>query len=132
MPRLVGLLISAVLIALAVCGCGTQIAVTGEARERLVHPIPYGARWVKESMTRESRLADWVACGGGGDLQDGFRTNAYGEPMRQYLTSLESHRYSVWTCMNSKKYQYFIQGYEYEYPKVTGVPQKCDARCLYP
>lgn len=34
--------------------------------------------------------------------------------------------------MNSKKYQYFIQGYEYEYPKVTGVPQKCDARCLYP
>lgn len=25
---------------------------------------PYGAHWVKEGMTRESRISDWVSCGG--------------------------------------------------------------------
>lgn len=34
---------------------------------------PYGARWVKEEMTRESRRADWMACGGGADFRYGFR-----------------------------------------------------------
>ena len=115
-----------------ISGCNTQIAVTGEARQRLVNPIPYGARWVKEGMTRESRLADWVACGGGSDLRDGFRSNRYMEPMREYLQELEHHRFNVWSCMNSKQYLYFIKGYEYEYPKVKGTSQSCDARCLYP
>jgi hypothetical protein len=120
------------LLPCTVIGCNTQIAVTGEARERLLYPIPYGARWVKEGMTRESRLADWVACGGGSDLRDGFRTNRYQEPMRQYLSDLELHRYNLWSCMTSKNYLYFNKDYEYEYPKVTGTSQKCDSRCLYP
>lgn len=46
-------------IVLILVGCNTQIAVIGAARERLVHPTPFGARWVKEGMTRESRKADW-------------------------------------------------------------------------
>jgi len=26
---------------------------------------PYGAQWVKEGVTKEKWLADWVQCGGG-------------------------------------------------------------------
>jgi hypothetical protein len=118
------------LVFLTACGIG-GIWLEPSNRPRSVE-YPYGARWVKEGMTRESRLADWVACGGGSDLRDGFRTNRYQEPMREYLQELEHHRLNVWSCMNSKQYLYFNKGYEYEYPKVEGNSQKCDVRCLYP
>ena len=64
---------------LAIGACASVVLLTGCAAVvvtgigGLVHGVntlpgphyPYGARWVKEGMTRESRLADWVACGGG-------------------------------------------------------------------
>jgi hypothetical protein len=31
---------------------------------------PYGAHWVKEGMTKEERINDWVSCGG--DLSGSF------------------------------------------------------------
>lgn len=42
---------------------------------------PYGAHWVKEGMTRESRLADWVSCGGdrSGSFSPSIKTLSDGE-----------------------------------------------------
>ena len=87
---------------------------------------PYGARWVKEGMTRESRLADWVACGGGVNLNNGFRTNIHGELMRQYLDDMENHSKKLSSCIQAK-------GYTFKYYSRPGLPDECDARtCLYP
>ena len=47
--------------------CGPQTAIADcdkEAYERLVHPKAYGEKWTKPSMTKESRRADWIDCGG--------------------------------------------------------------------
>lgn len=94
---------------------------------------PYGARWVKEGMTRESRLADWVTCGGGSDLQDGFPNWIQSEPRESYFPQREAHRKNLWRCMGESGYEYFIQGYEFELPKVSGKSERCTAQiCLYP
>ncbi len=98
----------------------------------LAQHYPFGARWVKEGMTRESRLADWVGCGGGSNLQDGFREPNLSEPYSSYWPMHENHRYDLWACMRSKGYEYFNKGFEYEYPKLDGKSERCDARCLYP
>lgn len=46
---------------------------------------PYGARWVKEGMTRESRRVDWMACGGAADLKSGFRKWIQPEPWKDFF-----------------------------------------------
>jgi len=108
-----------------ISGCNTQIAVTGEARQRLVNPIPYGARWVKEGMTRESRLADWVTCGGG-NLSNGFRTNVHGELMRHYLDEMDNHSKKLTSCIQDK-------GYSFKYYSRPGLADECTVQiCLYP
>lgn len=119
------------LLLMLVIGCNTQV-IRGEAAERLRHPVPYGARWVKEGMTRESRLDDWMVCGGGRDLRDGFRERHLSESYSSYYPLHESHRYDLWVCMRSKGYEYFNKGFEYEYPKLNGKSERCDTRCLYP
>lgn len=112
-------------VLLWVSGCNTQV-ITGEAAERLRHPYPYGARWVKEGMTRESRLADWVACGGGVNLSNGFRTNIHGELMRQYLDDMENHSKKLSSCIQAK-------GYAFRYFSRPGLPDECSPQiCLYP
>lgn len=114
------------IIVLILVGCNTQIAVTGAARERLVHPTPLGARWVKEGMTRESRKADWVACGGGANMGDGFRHWMDPETRKNYFDGLDRHERQLTTCMQSK-------GYDYRNPQKPGKPDECDAGgCLYP
>lgn len=110
---------------LLVSGCNTQV-ITGDAAERLRHPVPFGARWVKEGMTRESRLADWVACGGGTDMGDGFRDwISSRESRKSYFDGWDRHMNQLSTCMQSK-------GYAFRNPQMPGVPDQCDARCLYP
>jgi hypothetical protein len=105
--------------------CNTQV-ITGEAAERLRHPYPYGARWFKEGMTRESRLADWVACGGGVNLSNGFRTNIHGELMRQYLDEMEIHNKRLSICIQAK-------GYTFKYFSRPSLPDECTPQiCLYP
>lgn len=110
---------------LLLSGCNTQV-VTGEAAERLRHPYPYGARWVKEGMTRESRLADWVTCGGGVNLSNGFRTNVHGELMRQYLDEMDNHSKKLTSCIQDK-------GYSFKHHSRPGLADECSAQiCLYP
>lgn len=49
-------------------GCGTQIALSGQAREDYLNSIKtYGEFWAKPGMTKESWRRDWVACGGMND-----------------------------------------------------------------
>ena len=121
------LVVGAVVPLLLLIGCGTQIGLSGQAREDYLKSIkPYGAHWVKEGMTRESRLADWVACGGGVNLNNGFRTNIHGELMRQYLDDMENHSKKLSSCIQAK-------GYTFKYYSRPGLPDECDARtCLYP
>lgn len=114
-----------VLVMILLSGCNTQV-ITGEAAERLRHPYPYGARWVKEGMTRESRLADWVTCGGGVNLSNGFRTNVHGELMRQYLDEMDNHSKKLTSCIQDK-------GYSFKYYSRPGLADECTAQiCLYP
>lgn len=112
------------LMLLSGCGIG---GVWLEPSNRPLSPsYPYGARWVKEGMTRESRLADWVACGGGVNLSNGFRTNIHGELMRQYLDDMENHSKKLSSCIQAK-------GYTFKYFPRPGLPDECTPQtCLHP
>jgi hypothetical protein len=118
--------IEALALTLFLVGCGTQVAISGKEREEYLHRIkPYGARWVKEGMTRESRRADWVACGGAADLQNGFRKWVSPEPWEKYWSEHERHVGQLRICMQSKNYKY-------RSPQRPGKSDECDASCLYP
>jgi hypothetical protein len=87
---------------------------------------PFGARWVKEGMTRESRKADWVACGGGADLRLEFRDWVSPESWESFWSSKQLHIKQLSSCMQSK-------GYDYRNPQKPGKPDECDVGgCLYP
>lgn len=52
------------LLCLASAGCGTQVALSGQAYEEYQKSIkPYIAYWEKHGMTEEGRRADSWACG---------------------------------------------------------------------
>ncbi len=92
----------------------------------LSQDFPLGARWVKDGMTRESRLADWVACGGGVNMGDGFRDwISSRESRKSYFDGWDRHMSQISTCMQSK-------GYSFRNPATPGTPDQCDARCIYP
>ena len=125
--------VMSVAMTLHLTGCGIGGVWLEPSNAPREPAYPYGARWVKEGMTRESRKADWIACGGGPDLQDGFRKLVQPETWEFFWPQKEAHRKNLWECMNSKNYEYFIRGHEFEYPKLTGKASSCDARtCLYP
>ncbi len=107
-------------------GCGIG-GVWLEPSNRPKSPsYPYGARWVKEGMTRESRLADWVTCGGGSDLRDGFRDWIQPETWESFWPQKEARSKKTWACMQSK-------GYDYKNPQLPGKVDECTAQiCLYP
>ena len=104
-------------------GCNTQIVTTD--REAAINRAPPGARWVKDGMTRESRRADWVACGGGADMLDGFRRWIQPEKWETYWPQNERHIAALKTCMQAKNYSY-------RYPQRPGLADECDARCMHP
>lgn len=77
---------------------------------------PYGAHWIKGGMTRESRSADWLQCGGGVDLREGYEVKS-DQSNKEFFDGFIAHTYQVLNCMKSKGYTYLDQ---------------CDARCLNP
>lgn len=86
---------------------------------------PYGARWVKEGMTRESRKIDWIVCGGAENLREGYELQ-YGMSHKEFFDGLNSLRNQLWTCMETK-------GYVYRNPSRPGLEDECNAgACLYP
>lgn len=88
-----------------------------DAREKLFNPKPYGAHWVKEGMTRESRREDFMACGGAQDLREGYPIKPE-ETIQQFFAGRREHiNHVLLPCMQTK-------GYVYQH--------QCDERCLHP
>ncbi len=119
--------ISVVLSAMAMLltGCGIGGVWLEPSNRPRGTEYPFGARWGKEGMTRERRLADWMACGGGANLQDGFRKWIQPEPWEKFWPQKEAHTDQLFACMTTK-------GYEYRNPARPNMPDQCDSRCLYP
>lgn len=78
---------------------------------------PYGAHWVKEGMTRESRQIDLVQCGGSQDLREGYKTWLSSIPYEVYSSEKTLYVRTLAACMQSKSYEWL---------------DACDVRCLYP
>ena len=94
--------------------CMSPSCLGEETYNNLMHPKPYGAHWIKHGMTRESRAVDWLQCGGGERLNDGYERQS-GITTKEYFEGLELHRKRIRSCMNAKGYDWIEQ---------------CDARCL--
>lgn len=104
----------AIALSLSGCGIGGHWMTGDPSAGKNVKP--YGAHWVKEGMTRESRRADFVACGGAHDLNTGYVIKP-GITVQQSFAASNEHVNRVLACMQTK-------GYVYQH--------HCDARCLHP
>jgi hypothetical protein len=86
---------------------------------------PYGAHWIKEGMTRESRRQDSWACGAAKTVHAADHVVFTPEQRQSVRTQGEKDDFGPdkrlldqWrVCMGSKSYTYLEQ---------------CDARCLHP
>jgi hypothetical protein len=98
------------------------IAISGcfFTQDRLGSPDPnlkpYGAHWIKEGMTRESRQVDYMQCGGGSDLREGYEVKS-AQSNKEFVDGFNVHTHQLMNCMKSKGYVYLDQ---------------CDSRCLHP
>lgn len=114
------LFLTAVLCAfLAACGIGGYW-MTGDPSVG-VNVKPYGAHWIKDGMTKESRLDDTVACGSGRTeyvLFSDDKILAAKRPDDPNDIKAMGRLTKEWAeCMRDKGYVYL------EY---------CDERCQYP
>ena len=75
---------------------------------------PYGAHWIKEGMTRETHLSDWIQCGGSADLNDGVEAKS-GMTNKEFYDGLRAARTHIRSCMGSRGYVWI---------------ETCDQRCL--
>ena len=121
-----------------ICGPQTpQAYCDKDAYEKLMHPKPYGAHWIKEGMTREGRVEDIAACGANRDLKIEFPKDSMDKTIalpviqkvtgHQYATT-EQERWSAANDLlkNSWRKCMVQRGY-------TQIPMgSCDARCLHP
>ena len=86
-------------------------------RAKIIENIkPYGAHWVKEGMTREIRVTDWLECGGSSGLNDGYERRS-GITTKDYFEGLDLRLKQIRQCMDGKNYLWI---------------EKCDDRCMYP
>jgi hypothetical protein len=97
-----------------ICGPQTPAAYCdADAYEKLMHPKPYGAHWVKEGMTEEQRLDDIEQCGSGRTLYVGFGAIKLKAERREGETSdfaAEERLSKAWSkCMEAKGYRYQAQ-----------------------
>ena len=92
-------------------------SMSGKERIEYLKSIkPYGAHWIKEGMTRESRLGDLVQCGGDANLRHGYGMKN-GQSTKDFFDGFNAHVDQLSSCMKAKGYIWL---------------EKCDARCLYP
>ena len=113
------LLVAATTICLTSCGIGPHQmnGVSGRERTEYLNSIkPYGAHWVKEGMTSDQRLNDWVDCGGAEGLEDGYERKS-GISTNEFFDGLGLHRKKIRACMDGKGYNWI---------------ENCDARCSHP
>lgn len=105
-----------------ICGPQTPAAhCDKEAYERLKHPKPFGAHFIKEGMTKESRREDIEACGAKGNESVNFlphEIQAAKQPEDPNDIKAMGRLTKKWAeCMRSKGYVYL---------------KYCDTRCQYP
>lgn len=101
-----------------ICGPQTPAAYCDkDAYEKLMHPKPEGAHWIKEGMTRERRRDDYKECGGDSITFKSGYERQHDQTTADYFDGLKKHTLKVYSCMRAKDYIYLEQ---------------CDARCLYP
>lgn len=105
-----------------ICGPQTPAAhCDKEAYERLKYPKPYGAHWIKEGMTKESRREDIVECGAKGNESVNFlphEIKAAKQPDDPNDIKAMARLTKEWAeCMRDRGYVYL------EY---------CDERCQHP
>jgi hypothetical protein len=93
---------------------------------------PYGAHWVKEGMTRESRLQDYESCGGNKRLNPGFPDAVIrAETLSTDTVSAQTYNKDLINNPQAearlgKKRMFCMLGKGYVWL------ENCDARCLYP
>lgn len=112
-----------IVVVLSLSGCLYGQCMNGECSLERARSIKNSTsdsqQWIKDGMTKESRQADWEACGG-------WKNGSYGTslPSRTLEESKmadadSSRKYKeLYACMTSKGYYHV---YEFE----------CDARCLH-
>ena len=118
-------------LSLSLVGCGTQV-LSGAAAEILMYPTPYGAHWIKEGMTRETRLQDLASCGNSRSLSPGFpdalireetlstdaaSPRSYNKDLIDNPQAEERLGEKRMLCMQAKGYRWL---------------DNCDISCLYP
>jgi hypothetical protein len=93
-------------------GCGTQLALSGKAREDYLKSIKsYGEYFVKSGVSRDEWQEDWIACGGMAD--GGFSSDApSGSPTDVLINASKQKRKDLANCMMSKGYDH-EKGFEY-------------------
>ncbi len=93
---------------------------------------PYGAHWIKEGMTRESRLQDYESCGGNKWLNPGFPDAVIrAETLSTDAVSAQTYNKDLINNPQAearlgKKRMFCMLGKGYVWL------ENCDARCLYP
>ena len=87
-------------------GCGTQLALSGQAREDYLKSIKaYGEYFVKPGVSREEWQRDWVSCGGwpNGQFTGGAPS---GSTTSEIFAAIDRARNSLDACMQSKGYEH--------------------------
>jgi hypothetical protein len=104
------------LISLGLTGCGIGgYWMNGNPNHSPTYP--YGAHWIKDGMTKESRRHDFKECGGDSvSFKAGYEKQP-DQTTADYFEGLNKHTLKVHSCMRAKDYMYLEQ---------------CDTRCLYP
>ncbi|MDP4837896.1 MAG: hypothetical protein NWS01_12235 [Burkholderiales bacterium] len=114
-------IIISITVLLSLTGCLYGQCMDGpcafERAEIIANIKPYGAHWIKEGMTRESRRFDFVQCGASEDLRDGYTEWFSSVPYEVYSKGKGQHIRALADCMKTKGYLSLDQ---------------CDASCLYP
>ena len=73
------------------------------------NPKPYVDYWIKEGITKESRLTDWIQCEGGTNGNYGYEIQN-DQSRKEYFDGLIAHTNRVDLCMKGK-------GYVDQYPR---------------
>lgn len=102
-------------VALSSVGCGTQLALSGQARADYLKAIkPLGAHWVKSDVSTEEWRADWVGCGGLSN--GGYADDAPPRSSNDVIfAAIKKKRQQLATCMSQKVYV-FVPGTYFREP----------------
>ena len=74
---------------------------------------PYSAYWIKEGMTKDGRLKDWVKCGGSDNGKYGYEIQS-NQSSEDFFDNLHAHVMQLNACMRNHGYIY-LEEYDARY-----------------